>query len=281
VWPAEGVRVSPALLALLLVGAGASGVEADYTMVIELGDGQFTIQESWNLRNRSGAAIDPKEIAIPLPDGGRRARLDVAAGFKTGEDLHEIVAAEPLPAGEKQVVFTYALDAKDADVAIHRRMPFLMAGGRVIMDQAQGMTLSSSLDPARRTREMNGVHFSIFDFPAAIAGADVNFELHGVPHKLAWPRQLATAVVFAILAWMALALLRPATSEPREKDVEATPLSAEARRERLIRALEVLEKDHQEKKVSDKTYARRRASLVKELAVVLKEIELRQRSTAA
>src|SRR6185503_5816813 len=93
------------------------------------------------------------------------------------------------------------------------------------------------------------------------------------PARAPWPKWLALLAVGGIVAWMAWALANRAKPSETMRHV-VSPVSARARRDQIVKAIEVLDRDLQTEKIKPKKYERRHAELMHELAEVLHEIEL-------
>jgi len=252
-------------------GGRAADVTGTVTVILEVDEHRLKTQESWSLSNASGKSVAPSELVFELPDGSRRLALDEdVPGFVAAEDGSRFFADRPLGAGVTTVAGAYMWDF-DGDTAVaSRRVPVNVNGMRLIIEDIDGLNLTSNLEFQRRVRELNGLNFAIFDFSPLKAGQRWELRISGLPSHSTMPRTVATAAAIAIVIWAVLALVK------REDSEEQTygPLSARARRDQIVKALEILERDRAAEKVKPKRYERRHGELMASLATVLREIEL-------
>jgi hypothetical protein len=253
----------------------ASDVSAELTIIMELGENAVHVQENWFLRNPAGKSVPASELAIVSPAGAKFLRLDEqnAGGFKAREDSTVLESTRPLGPEGTDVTSGYILDAKGSSITFDRAVPFSLRSARLIIPDFDGLTLSTSHPTNRRTRDLNGQRFAVYDLTAIPAGTTLPITLDGLPSQNAWPRRVALVAVFGIVAWMAWALKTRAVPGSSES-VQLSPLSSRARRDQIVKAIEVLERDFREQKISEKKYQRRKDELMSELAGALRELEI-------
>jgi hypothetical protein len=261
--------------------AGAPGtardVAAEVTLIYEHSDRELRTQESWTLRGAAGKAVPASELHIPLGSGTKKLRLDEGVqGFRASEDATRILADRALGPEDRTVAATYAIPLSGSELVIRRKLPFSMVRARVITEATPGLQMSSNIEATRRDRDLNGITFAIWDFPAMPAGDELELRFSGLPTRVTWPRTLAMVVAGLIIAW-AIWALRTGRAPGREEVLALGALSGKARRDRLIKAIEILERNLKEEVVTEKVYQRRHQALMQELAVVLRDIELEER----
>lgn len=258
----------------------ASDVSAQVTMIVELSERTLSIQESWALGNRSGTTVPPAELAIATPDGAKTLRApEDAIGFVAREDGRGIDLTEALGPSGRELSFSYLYDFSGSSAEIRRPIPFAVETLRLIVQDAPGLTVTANVPSDRRTRDLNGRVFSIYDMTGLRAGTHLELALAGLPSHTLWPRRAALAAAFGILGWM-LWMLRRGSREPRAgvDGSVVSPLSASARRDQIVKAIEVLERELHEGKVKAKRFERRYRDLMHELSLALHEIEIEDRS---
>ena len=81
-------------------------------------------------------------------------------------------------------------------------------------------------------------------------------------------------VCLALLGWLVMGLVGSSAEGPTE--AKLGPLSAQAQRDQIVKAIEILERDRDD--FPAKRYERRKKELMTELASVLREIELSKSS---
>lgn len=254
----------------------ASDASAEATIIYELGERQLNAQENWTLKSASGKTIPASEVRIPLPPKAKLLRLDEKqrSGFRAREDSTAIEATEPLGPQSRDLTAGYLLEVSGTSVEIERTMPFATERSRVVIQEAPGLTVTTNVKSERRTRDLGGHAFAIYDLAPMPSGTKLQLTINGLPARSQLPRRLAMAAVVVIVGWMLFALAT--RSVPRgDPDARAhNPVSARARRDQLVKALEVLERDFKTEQIKEKRYQRRRDDLMKALAAVLREVEL-------
>ena len=275
----QGAASQPAAAAQPGVPGTAADVYGELTLIYEMSEKALRAQESWTLRNMSGKQVPASALTITL-QGVRKLRLDeTATGFTAAEDNSQITAAKPMGQEDRTVAGTYEVPTSGSTLVIRRKLPFNMARARVIFEEVPGLNLSSNVTFTKRVRDLNGVKFAIWDFPGMPPGTELELRVTGLPSRQEWPRTAAVVTAILILFWMVWALVKK-RAPGAEHAVKLGPLSARARRDRLVKAIEILKRDHDEGKLDDKRYARRHEALLQELAVVLRELDIEERQTA-
>ncbi|MBI2376212.1 MAG: hypothetical protein HYV07_19620 [Deltaproteobacteria bacterium] len=275
--------ISPLVLVLLAQDVPASGpseatggalsdLTAELTMVVEVEEDRVNVQETWTFHNTSGRAIADR-LSIDLPSGARRLNLDEKiTGWKGRDNFTGIDSTAPIPSGDTQLDAIYQLSAKGSAINVQRRIPIQLNAMRVIAEELPGIALTSSLKPARRKRDFNGIAYAIWDFSPISSGVSLDVRIAGLPSREGWSKLAALGACALTVLWAIFAVVTgKAPGAGREV---LGPLSPRARRDRVIRAIELLEQDRREDKVTDKKYSRRHEELMQELASTLREIDL-------
>ena len=247
-----------------------SDVQGDATVIYEIDEFQLKTQESWTLANSSGKLIDSSELVFDVPNGTRLFRLDEdVQGFKAQDDGSRFFATEPLKGGTTVVSGAYLTGFNGDSVTVRRSTPVNLRTLRLIIQNVSGLKFSSPLPHDRRMADLNGLEFAIFTLGPIPAGSSIAFTLEGLPTHSTLPAYLALALCVGVVGWMLYALSQPRSRPMRTMGV----LSAEARRDRLIKALELLDRDKAEDKIKPRRYAQRYDELMNELADVLREVD--------
>lgn len=255
-----------------------SQASAQVTIIHELGDQALRTQESWAIVNNGTSPIDPSVLTITYPTI-RLLRLDEdVQGFEAAEDRQTIRATRPLAPGTSAVSGAYILDTQRGTASYKRRFPVEVEVLRVILEEAPNLKLVSNIEATRRNRDLNGIKFAIWDFATIPANQEVSIEVSGIPYKPTWPKNLTLALAVLIVLWAGWAI-RSGQVPGGEKSGVLTPLSASARKDRILRAIEILDRDLEQEKLSENRYRRRHEDLTKQLAVVLRELDLETQST--
>lgn len=252
-------------------GGSAVDVSAQATLIIEVDEHHLKTQESWTLANLSGKTVAAAQLVFDMPKKTRRLSVDEdVPGFKGAEDGSRIFADRDLGPGNTTFAGAYFWDFSGDTAEFSRRIPVSVNGLRVIIEDIPGVNVASNLQHQSRVRELNGLKFVIYDFAAMRGGQTFDLTISGLPSRTTLPRTVALALVAAIVLW----LLWAVSTRVKEEDETLGPLSAQARRDQIIKALEILEADKVADKVNAKRYERRHGELMNELADVLREIDL-------
>ncbi len=278
------------LAALLAAQSPVDSVSSEGTLYLEASENGLQAEESWAVRNLGGVAVPAASLVIQLPPGISqiRAEGDASSGFQIGPDNRTIQGTAPLPPGETRVVTVrYMLPLGSSKLSLARTAPFSVGRWRVILENQPSLSLSSNLKVVRSERELNGVQFVLWELTEIAPGTRVDLTLSGLPTRSHLPQGLALLAGALIIGWAASrssgtrARAASAVHGKRAAGAPVAPLAGAARRERLVRAVELLDQDHAQGKLDAEQHARRRRALVAELAVVLRQIELESSAPAA
>lgn len=267
---AAGPASAPASRPSLAHGGTGRDVQADLTVIYEIDEHHLKTQESWSLSNTSNKRIEPGALVFVLPENTRRLRLDEnTPGFAAPDAGGRFFATAPLLDGAHGIGAAYLTDFEGASVTVRRRTPVNLRSVRLIIQKVPGLRFSASMPHQSRDRDLNGLEFAIFTLGPIPAGDAFAYTFDGLPAQSAVPSYLALALCLGMVAWMVFSLLQPRPKPAHTMGV----LSAEARRDRLLKALELLERDRAENKIEPRRYARRHEALMSELADVLREAD--------
>lgn len=224
------------------------------------------------MQNVGPGPVPASALVFPLGSRVRRLQLDEdTEGFSANDAGSIVRATRDLRPGPGGFAGSYLLDFDGAAAVLERTFPVPVGGGRIILEDIPGLTVDGSTAFESRARDLNGLTFRIFDFGGLEAGHRFRVRISGLPSRSALPRQVALALSALAFLWMLAAVLRKPSGT-------LTPvlgaLSAEARREQLLRALELLEEDRRAGRIEGKKHERRQKALMADLAAVLREIEL-------
>ena len=258
------------------VGGQITDLYGEVTVIYELGENTLRAKESWRFRNEGAFRLEPKLFQLGLPKDLKRARLDEdSAPFQLNETDITLTAA--LAPGEHNLGLTYEIPLESGSTKTTRRFPFQVGGARVIMENTPGLEVSSSIAASKRSRDLNGIVFAIWDLQAIAPGQAMEISLSGLPSRDTWMRTLTIIASMLVLVWMVVALRGETPSEDEvQANAPKSVMSAGARRTRLLQALELLEQDLRDASLDQKQYERRQKALLKELASTMRQQELEQ-----
>jgi len=250
------------------------------TVIYELSENALRAKESWRFRNEGGALIAADKFKLNLPENARRIVLDEDSKPFEIKD-QSIYHAAPLPVGELNLGIAYELPL-DGDTALTlRNFPFSLGGARIISENLPGIEFTSSVQASKRTRDLNGIIFAIWDLGGVKPGQTLELKLSGLPTRGTLLRDLTIVCIIFILIWMTWALRQAAPSTDEMLiDTPRSIMSAGARKTRLLQALEVLDQDLASATIDEKQYTRRQKALLKELATTMRSCQLEEGSSA-
>lgn len=277
----SGPASRPASQAVAPVGGKITDLYAELTVIYELGDNSLRAKESWRFRNEGAFQLSPELFQITLPAGTRRTRLDEnSAPFTLSGSTLGLSA--PLMPGEHSLGLTYEIPLSRGSADIQQYFAFRMGGVRIIMENMPGLQLNASVQASKRTRDLNGIVFAIWDLSPFGPGQEMKVDISGLPTKQTWMRDVTLAACVLILLWMIIALVKPSKNDEVPAFAKhQNIMSASARRTRLLDALEALREDLANDVIEQKQFDRRQKALLKELAVTLRQSELEQGTTAS
>ena len=275
------------LAALALIAQAAEVASADGTIYFEANEQGLQAEESWAIRNMGSVPFPAEKLVLTMGPEVTSVHMDGdgSTGFALADDRRSVRATAPLPPGETRVVtLRYGVKLDGARLRIARTLPFEISRARVILEDRPELTLGSSERVTRSERDLNGVRFAIWEMTGVAAGKRLELDMAGLPVRPVWPQGLALLGVAGVLVWAVGAARRgrPAGAARTSgtgggAQPVVTPLSGAARRERLVRAVELLDAEHAQGKLDDEQHGRRRRALVGELAVVLRDLALDSR----
>lgn len=273
------------LAALALIAQAAEVASADGTIYFEANEQGLQAEESWAIRNMGSVPFPAEKLVLTMGPEVTSVHMegDGSTGFALADDRRSVRATAPLPPGETRVVtLRYGVKLDGARLRIARTLPFEISRARVILEDRPELSLGSSERVTRSERELNGVRFAIWEMTGVAAGKRLELDMAGLPVRPVWPQGLALLGVAGVLVWAVGAVRRGRPASTRASGAGGaqpvvTPLSGAARRERLVRAVELLDAEHAQGKLDDEQHGRRRRALVGELAVVLRDLALDSR----
>ncbi len=253
---------------------GPEALEARLTLVFEVDEHHLKVQEMWQLTNHGRGPLPASVLDFRFGTNVRRLQLDEdAKGFEADEPGTMVRATQGIPAGgTASFAASYLLNLSGRTALMQRRLPVPVTEGRAIFENISGLTVDGSTALEPRIRDMNGLSFKIFEFAGLPPGHDFQLRVVGLPSRSTLPRDVAMVLAALAFVWMVVELSRRRQTLAPARVLGA--LSAEARRDRLLAALELLEQDRQAGRIEGKSHAQRRKTLMQELALVLREIDL-------
>lgn len=249
--------------------ASLDAMRGAWTLVYELDESAFRVQEMWQISNPTRGELPASALRLELPEAAKKVRVQEDSGFElVGERV--VVPTQPVGPGTSDLTVTYTLPLDGASLQLQHVLPVPMSAGRVIFQRFPGLDVRGLDEQQVREREFDGIGFRIYDLGARPAAFRVEATVSGIPVPSQLPRQIALVLALGALAWMLIGLGdRTRTARP-----VLGVMSATARRDQILGALELLEKEREQGQIDDQKFRKRREALVRDLSAVLEEIEL-------
>jgi hypothetical protein len=258
----------------LAAGPAVSGVVViggESRFVIEVGDDSLNV---FNLLQIVNSAKRPVETAGPLVF--QLPAAAVGAGMMEGSTPSAVVAGSkvnvngPFAPGTTTVQFAYSIPlGTDDTITLEQKMPAQLTQVSVVAQKIGASDLSSPQLATKREMPAEGQHYILGQGGAIKAGDTLTLTLTGLPHRPAWPRNIALLLSAVIIGAGIWGTVR-GTVSPR---LAARRGQLQTRREKLYADLAALEAQRRAGSVNPSAYASRRADLVTSLEGVYAELE--------
>lgn len=246
----------------LAEGPAVSGVVVlgdQSRFVLEIGDDAlnvFNILQIVNTAKRPVQTDGPLVFELPKGAGGAgvlegSAPNAVAAG-------NRVTVTGPFAPGNTMVQFAYSVPLGSDEITLAQRLPAQMTQVSVLAQKVGGMQLSSPQVTERREMSSEGQNYIVGQGGAVRAGDTVTLTLSGLPHRAAWPKNVALLLAAVILAAGAWGAAR-GSATPQQS---ARRGRLHARRDKLFSDLAALDAQRRKGTVEALVYASRREQLV-------------------
>jgi hypothetical protein len=238
--------------------------------VLEIGDDAinvFNILQIVNTAKRPVTTSGPLVFDLPAGAGG--------AGILEGSAPNAVAAGNrvtitgPFAPGNTLVQFAYSVPLGSEAITLAQRLPAQMTQVSVLAQKIGAMQLSSPQISERREMAADGQNYIVGQGGAVKAGDTLALTLTGLPHRAAWPRNVALLFAGLILAAGAWGATRR-TATPHQN---ARRGQLNGRRDRLFTELTGLEAARRQGTIDPAAYAARRADLVTSLEDLYAELE--------
>jgi hypothetical protein len=227
--------------------------------IVELGDDGLTVFNVCQLVNTARVPVQPAvPIVFQLPPAAQQPALLEGSSPLATVAGDRVNVNGPFPPGMTLVQFAYTIPYGADSVTITQRLPAALAQVAVVVQKAGEMRLSSPQVAQQRDMPADGQTYILGQGPPLAAGADLTFEISGLPHTPQWPRNLALALAGLILAVGAYGAVRGT----RAGGAAAERQRLEAERERLFAELTALDAAQRQGSVDPQRYAAGRRELI-------------------
>jgi hypothetical protein len=177
-------------------------------IVAEMQNDQLTVFYILQIVNAAATPVDlGGPLVFELPRGARGTTVMEGSSPQATASGPRVTITGPLAPGVTSVQAAYELPYSGGTALLEQKMPAAWPQVTVIVQQLGGMTLSSSQLAARQEMNDQGHPLIVGTGPGLTAGQSLSLEIAGLPHRPAWPRNLALAMAGFLIAaglWGAL-----------------------------------------------------------------------------
>ena len=276
-------------VAVLLVG-GDGGVSGDPTatptarpgrvtlgqdsrILVELGEENIEIYYLLDVLNVADAPVEPDMLfELVLPPGAQGATILQGSSPRTLVDGDRVLVTGGFSPGLTPVRVAYILPYSTGTIALSQTFPADFDQVLVFVEKWDTMNVTSPLIDRRGEMAADATGGSPLLWGAGgrvAAGQAVEFELTGLPHHGAWPRNTALSLALFIVAVSAWGSMGVDEHNPAVRRLE----SLRTRREKLFGDLVKVERQHRLGKIGATRYGTRRAELFDRLQTVLRDLD--------
>jgi hypothetical protein len=221
--------------------------------------------------NAAGAPVQTAQpIVFELPSAARGAGLLDGSTPQAAIADKRVVVRGPFAPGTTLVQFGYSLPIGGASLTVEQRLPLPLGQVSVLAQKVGDMQLQSPQIAEHRDMPLQGETFIVGKGPALPAGQPLSFAFTGLPHQAVWPRNLALALVAAILGAGIWGSVRRGSTGQGD---DARRKRLDARRDRLFAELMAIEEQQREHTIDPERYAARRRELLAALERVYAQLD--------
>ena len=211
----------------------------DSRFVFEMGEDGLNVFYVLQLRNGASSPVQPaKPLVFELPADARGAGLLEGSSPQAKLSGRRVEISGPFQPGDTIVQVGYTFPFGDANMTIEQPLPVPLMHVAVVAEKAGEMQLSSPQVREQQTMPANGKMYIAGRGGAVDANQILTFTFTGMPHHSTWPRDVALALAFLILAGGAWSTMR---GGGKRAAVEDRRRELETRRDSLFDELAALE----------------------------------------
>ena len=279
-------------VAVLLVGAAGAGDAAaadvppptpaqpgrvtlaeDSRILIELGEEAVEVYYLLDVLNVENSPVEPETpFEFFLPAGAQGATILQGSSPRTLVDGPRVWVSGGFPPGVTPVMVAYILPYSGGTLALAQAFPADLAQLLVFTEKWGAIDVASTLIDRRgemAAGETGGASTLWGAGGSVPAGRLVTLELNGLPHHSEWPRIIALSLAGLIVGVSAWTSKGRGGHDPASQRAD----TLQARREKLFADLVKLERQQRLGKIGPTRYATRRAELIDQLQLVLRDLD--------
>lgn len=227
--------------------------------VLEVGDDALNVFNILQIVNTAKRPVQTQgPLVFELPSGASGAGMMEGSAPNGVAAGNRVTVTGPFAPGNTMIQFAYSVALGSDEITLVQKLPAQMTQVSVVAQKIGGMALSSPQLTERREMAADGQNYIVGQGGAVRAGETVTLTLSGLPHRSAWPKNVAMLLAVVILAAGAWGATR-GTATPQQS---ARRGQLHARRDRLFSDLAALELQRRKGTVGGSAYASRREQLV-------------------
>ena len=256
---ATGAGAAPTPPARPAPGAVAFG--GDSRFIVQFSDDVPEVFYLLDIVNSDTRPVTTGPLVFDLPPGATNAAILEGSSQQAEARGSRVVISGPFQPGTTSVQIAYNLPASGDRLVVSQNLPAALIQLLLAVQKVGSVRLASSQVGDQREVTDEGRTFVMATGPAVGAGKSITFELTGLPHQAAWPRNVALALALVVLAIGGWGAIRT----PERTGPAAERRRLEGRRERIFRELLQIDTEQRAGAIDAGRSAARRAELISEL----------------
>lgn len=243
----------------------------DSRFVVEMGDEALNVFCILEVVNTASTPVQPPELLVfELPDDAVQPGLLDGSSPQAQLLGDRVTVSGPFAPGKTLVQFAYAMPIAGGSLSVEQPLPVPLTAVNIMAQRVGDLQLTSPQLAQQRDMEASGARYAVGNGPGLRAGDAVRMTFTGLPHRPAWPLNVALALAVFVLLAGAWGSMRPGRSAASAHDRRA---ALEAERDRLFAALTALEQQHRNEPMDADRYAGQRRELVAALERIYAELD--------
>ena len=233
----------------------------DSRIVIEFADDELEVFYLLDIMNAGSAPVKTEPLVFEMPAGAQGTGLLEGSSPQATVDGARVTVSGPFQSGRTIVQMAYSMAPGGDTVRLAQKLPAALAQVSLLVQKVGAVSVSSPAIRDQRETVDGRRTLIMASGPGLAAGATLEIELAGLPHRAVWPTILAlvlAALVLGIGTWGAARTGRQSgASQARQR--------LEARREQMLAEVVKLDGQLRGGRVDAARHAARRGALMGEL----------------
>ena len=245
----------------------------DSRILLELGEETIEVYYLLDVLNVADTPVEPQTpFELTLPSGALAGTVLQGSTPQTIVDGPRAWVSGAFPPGVTPVRLAYILSYSGGSLVLSQTFPADLDQLLVLVEKWGTMDVASALIDRRGEMAADATGGAPLLWAAGArvpAGQPVVLELSGLPHHGSWPRIIALSLSGLIVAVSVWGSIGAGGSDTEAQRFEAL----QTRREKLFTELVKVERQQRHGKIGATRYATRRAELIGQLRLVLRDLD--------